>query len=159
MARLLGTLKYYPQEVQDVNKNSCFRTNDHPHPGPYRLEPICVAQGFKTVYHCWNRHPLTCALDVFLLFLLIRELLECFSRGAKQYFKSKENYLQLSIYILTITFIYTAPYDMVAANHFAGWSVFLACVNVTQLLGRIDFFGKVIFMAFDVTKEISKSNF
>ena len=47
---------------------------------------------------------------------------------------------------------------MVAANHLAGWSVFLACVNVTQLLGRIDFFGKVIFMAFDVTKEIGKSN-
>ena len=70
---------------------------------------------------------------------------------------SKENYLQVMIYILTIMFIVTVPTDTVAANHLAAWAVFWECLNITQLFGRIDFFGRGIFMAFDVSKEIGKT--
>ena len=45
---------------------------------------------------------------------------------------------------------------MVAANHLAAWAVFWECLNITQLFGRVDFFGRGIFMAFDVSKEIAK---
>ena len=70
---------------------------------------------------------------------------------------SKENYLQVMIYILTVMFIVTVPTDTVAANHIAAWAVFWECLNITQLFGRIDFFGRGIFMAFDVSKEIGKT--
>ena len=136
----------------------CFRTNDEDHPGPYRLEPICLARGLSED-ECWNHHPLKIALQIFLCCLFIRELLECFTRGPNQYFKSKENYLQLVIYLLTTLFLITVTCHMVMANHFAAWAVFFACLNVTQLFGRIDFFGKVIFMAFNVSKEIAKTLF
>ena len=43
------------------------------------------------------------------------------------------------------------------ANHIVAWAVFWGWVNITQLIGRIDFFGKIIFMAFDVSKEIAKT--
>ena len=69
---------------------------------------------------------------------------------------SKENYLQVFVYILTVAFIVTVPTDMVVANHLAAWAVFWECMNITQLLGRVDFFGRGIFMAFDVSKEIAK---
>ena len=47
--------------------------------------------------------------------------------------------------------------NMVIANHLAAWAVFWECLNLTQLFGRIDFFGKGIFMALDVSKEIGKT--
>ena len=97
------------------------------------------------------------ALKIFLGCLFIREILECFTRGWKNYFSSRENYLQLFIYILTTTFIIIAPFHTVVANHVVAWAVFFSWLNVTQLIGRIDFFGRVIFMAFDVSKEIAKT--
>ena len=120
------------------------------------MKPICEAMG-QTLEDCWCRHPTTLALEIFLGFLFIRELLEFSTRGPKQYLTSKENYLQVIIYILTVAFIITVPTDMVAANHFAAWAVFWECLNITQLFGRIDFFGRGIFMAFDVSKEIGKT--
>ena len=96
------------------------------------------------------------ALEIFLLCLFIRELLEFGTRGARQYLTSKENYLQVFVYILTVAFIVTVPTDMVAANHLAAWAVFWECLNINQLFGRVDFFGRGIFMAFDVSKEIAK---
>ena len=133
-----------------------FRTNDKNHPGPYALEPICNAQGLS-IEDCWKYHPSTIGLITLLFVLFIRETLECATIGWRQYFKSKENYLQLIIYILTAIFIVIAPSDTIAANHIVAWAVFLACLNVTQLFGRIDFFGRVIFMAFNVSIEIAKT--
>jgi len=122
------------------------------------LEPICIAIG-QTLEDCWCWHSTTIALEIFLCCLFIRELLEFGTRGAKQYFTSKENYLQVFVYILTVAFIVTVPTDMVAANHLAAWAVFWECLNITQLFGRVDFFGKGIFMALDVSKEIAKMLF
>ena len=133
-----------------------FRTNDSSHPGPYSLQPICEALG-QTVQDCWNEHPNTVALNIFLGCLFIREILECFTGGWKKYLSSMENYLQLFIYFLTTTFICIAPFHTVLANHVVAWAVFFSWLNVTQLIGRIDFFGRVIFMAFDVSKEIAKT--
>ena len=120
------------------------------------MKPICEAMG-QTLEDCWCMHPTTLALEIFLGFLFIRELLEFSTRGPKQYLTSKENYLQVIIYILTVAFIITVPTNMVAANHLAAWAVFWECLNITQLFGRIDFFGRGIFMAFDVSKEIGKT--
>ena len=120
------------------------------------MKPICEAMG-QTLEDCWCMHPTTLALEIFLGFLFIRELLEFSTRGARQYLTSKENYLQVMIYILTVAFIITVPTNMVAANHLAAWAVFWECLNITQLFGRIDFFGRGIFMAFDVSKEIGKT--
>ena len=111
----------------------------------------------QTIEDCWNAHPRTVALDIFLFFLFIREFLEFWTRGYVQYLTSMENYLQLLIYSLTATFICAAPIHMALANHVAAWAVFFSCINVTQLFGRIDFFGKGIFMALDVSKEIVKT--
>ena len=130
-----------------------FRTSNAPHPGPYKLDPICKALG-QTLGECWCWHPTTLLLGICLCFLFIREFLELFTRGAKQYLTSKENYPQVIIYILTVAFIATVPTNMVVANHLAAWAVFWECLNITQLFGRIDFFGRGIFMAFDVSKEI-----
>ena len=122
------------------------------------MEPICIAIG-QTQEDCWCWHSTTVALEIFLCCLFIREFLEFGTRGAKQYFTSKENYLQVFVYILTVAFIVTVPTDMVAANHLAAWAVFWECLNITQLFGRVDFFGKGIFMALDVSKEIAKMLF
>ena len=100
---------------------------------------------------------MTLALELLLCFLFIRELLECMTRGPKDYFKSLENIFQLCIYFLTFGFIITAPLNTLLANHFAAWAVFFACMNLTQLFGRFDFFGKIIFMAFSVSREIIKT--
>ena len=141
-----------------LNCDIFFRTSDADHPGPYKLKPICDALG-QTLAECWCRHPTTLALEIFLCFLFIREFLELSTRGPREYLTSKENYLQVIIYILTVAFIVTVPTDMVAANHLAAWAVFWECLNITQLFGRVDFFGKGIFMALDVSKEIAKMLF
>ena len=133
--------------------HNCFRTSDADHPGPYKLEPICQAIG-QTLKECWSWHPTTLALEIVLCFLFLREIFEFCTRGARKYLTSKENYLQVMIYILTVMFIVIVPTDMVAANHLVAWAVFWECLNITQLFGRIDFFGRGIFMAFDVSKEI-----
>ena len=102
----------------------------------YALEPICKAKGL-TLEQCWYQSPITVILEIFLGFLFVREILECVTRGPKEYFSSKENFLQLFIYALTMTFICMAPVHMVMANHFLAWVVFWACINITQLVGRI----------------------
>ena len=133
-----------------------FRTNNKGSPGPYPLEPICTAMG-ETIEKCWHYHSTTIGLEIFLVILFIREILEFITRGPRQYLTSKENYLQVVIYIFTVAFIVTVPGHIVAANHLVAWAVFLEYLNLTQLFGRIDFFGRGIFMAFDVSKEIGKT--
>ena len=43
------------------------------------------------------------------------------------------------------------------AIHLATWAVFLQWLNITQLCGRIEFCGKLIFMAFDLFNELGKT--
>ena len=102
--------------------NLCFRTNDKNHPGPYLMQSICHAQGLA-INDCWFRHPKIILLIISLCGLFTREVLECLTIGPKQYFRSKENYLQLFIYSLTTSFIIIAPLDMVTANHIVAWAL------------------------------------
>ena len=60
----------------------------------------------------------------------------------------------MTISIFTITFVFMAPHNMELANHFGAWAVFFSWLNVSQLLGRYEFFGKGIFMALHVSKKI-----
>ena len=123
--------------------------------GPYKLEPICAARG-QTLGECWCWHPTTMALEIFLLLLFTKQLLEL-SQGTRRYLNSKENHFQTIIYILTVGFISTVPTNMDLAIHLATWAVFLQWLNITQLCGRIEFCGKLIFMAFDLFNELGKT--
>ena len=138
-----------------LNYDNLFRTSDADYPGPSKLEPICTARG-QTIGECWHWHSTTVALEFFLCCLFIRQFLE-FSHGARRYLTSKENYFQTIIYILTVGFIITVPIHMGFSNHLATWAVFLQWLNITQLCGRIDFCGKLIFMAFDLAKDMGKT--
>ena len=128
-----------------TGKNDSFHT----------LEPICLAMG-QSIYQCWYLNPWTVILILFLVMLIFREMLEFYTLGLK-YFKSKENYLQVFILILSGTFVCWAPFNLEGGTHIAGWAIFLTWVNITTLLGRIEFIGKYIFMSIDVTKTLLKT--
>ena len=127
-----------------------FRTSDN---YPYPLEPICKAIG-QDIYECWYYHPLVIILQMALLVFVLLEAFEVIGSKPTTYFTKLENYLQLSIAILTLTFIYSAPVDMELANHSGAWAVFLTWLNLTQLLARFEFYGLGIFMALHVAKKI-----
>ena len=72
---------------------------------PYPLEPICKAIG-QNIYECWYYHPLVIILQTALLVFVLLEAFEVIGSKPTTYFTKLENYLQLSIAILTLTFIY-----------------------------------------------------
>ena len=88
---------------------------------------------------------------------MILEGFEIIRTGSTAYFKKLENYLQLAIAILTLTFIFSATENMELANHCGAWAVFLTWLNLSQLLARFDFFGLGIFMALHVAAKIMKT--
>ena len=92
-----------------------------------------------------------------LLGFVLLEVLEIIGTKPSIYFKKLENMLQLSIAILTLTFVFSAPIDMELANHSGAWAVFLTWLNLTQLLARFEFYGLGIFMALHVAKKITKT--
>ena len=70
---------------------------------------------------------------------------------------SPENWLQLLILLLSLVFVFIAPYNTEFGIHIGAWAVFLAWLDITTLLGRIELFGEYIFMAIDVTKTLLKT--
>ena len=72
----------------------------------------------------------------------------------KAYLTSKENWLQLFLFLLTIAFILYTPYSVNTGSHLAAWSVFLAWIDLTLLLGRIDYLGEYIFMATTIARRL-----
>ena len=120
------------------------------------MEPICAAIG-QNINECWYHHPLVIFLWISLLVFVILEGFEIIRTGYIAYFKKLENYLQLAIAILTLTFIFSAPENMELANHCGAWAVFLTWLNLSQLLARFDFFGLGIFMALHVAAKIMKT--
>ena len=123
---------------------------------PYPLAPICTAIGHD-IYQCWYYHPLVIILEISLLVFVLLEIFEMIKTRTTTYFKKLENYLQLTIAILTLTFIFSAPKNMELANHCGAWAVFLTWLNLTQLLARFEFFGLGIFMALHVAEKIIKT--
>ena len=127
-------------------------SDDHPYP----LAPICTAIG-QDIYQCWYYHPLVIILEISLLVFILLEVFEIIKTGTTNYFMKMENNLQLTIAILTLTFIFSAPKNMELANHCGAWAVFLTWSNLTQLLARFEFFGLGIFMALHVAEKIIKT--
>ena len=72
----------------------------------------------------------------------------------KAYLTSKENWLQMILFILTLAFIFHTPSNVNAGSHWAAWSVFLAWIDLTLLLGRIDYLGEYIFMATTIARRL-----
>ena len=70
------------------------------------------------------------------------------------YFASKENAVQIILFSLTIAFIFYTPHDVNAGSHLAAWSVFLAWLDLTLLLGRVDYLGEYIFMATTIARRL-----
>jgi hypothetical protein len=96
-------------------------------------------------------------LEISLLVFVLLEVFEMIKTRTTTYFKKLENYLQLTIAILTLTFIFSAPKNMELANHCGAWAVLLTWLNLTQLLARFEFFGLGIFMALHVAEKIIKT--
>ena len=96
---------------------------------PYRLEPICQAEG-RSINECWYARQTALALYFFLSVIFFREIQEMIASGPWAYFSSMENLLQDLIMILTASFIGVAPENTEVGTHLAGWAVFCAWVSV-----------------------------
>ena len=88
-----------------------------------------------------------------LFFGMIREGFDLFAMKWT-YFASKENILQLATGFLVILFIIVTPNNVKLGSHFAAWSVFAAWLDLTLLIGRIDYFGEYIFMATTIARRL-----
>ena len=95
---------------------------------PYRLEPICHAEG-RSINECWYFRQTALALYFFLSVIFFREIQEMIASGPWAYFSSMENLLQDLIMILTVSFIVVAPENTEIGTHLAGWAVFCAWVS------------------------------
>ena len=95
---------------------------------PYRLEPICHAEG-RSINECWYARQTALALYFFLSVIFFREIQEVIASGPWVYFSSLENLLQNLIMILTASFIAVAPENTEIGTHLAGWAVFCAWVS------------------------------
>ena len=99
---------------------------------PYRLEPICHAEG-RSINECWYFRETALALYFFLSVIFLREIQEMIASGIWAYFSSLENLLQDLIMILTTCFIIVAPENTEFGTHLAGWAVFCAWVSDSYL--------------------------
>ena len=106
---------------------------------PYRLEPICHAEG-RSINECWYARQTALALYFFLSVIFFREIQEMIASGPWAYFSSMENLLQDLIMILTVSFIVVAPENTEIGTHLAGWVVFCAWVSDLYLYAQFSFF-------------------
>ena len=124
----MNSLNTFSHEYYSFNR-TCRRNDDNETdcPKPYRLEPICHAEG-RSINECWYFRETALALYFFLSVIFLREIQEMIASGLWEYFSSMENLLQDLIMILTASFIAVAPEDTVLGTHFAAWAVFCAWV-------------------------------
>ena len=122
--------------------------------GPYHLAPICDLLDRSS--YCWLGSFFTVCLMICLFGLIIRELLEIRSKSWIKYIWSSENVIQLFIIGLTIAFLAFAEVHMELAYHFSAWALFLAWLDLTLFVGRIDFFGEYLFIVQNVAGTLIK---
>ena len=119
------------------------------------LGPLCTIRGYTSLSQCFTRSEWTIFLYIFLVERIIREITDMLAHG-KDYFGSTENYLQLLIIGATITFITYAHYDVTVATHAAAWAIFLAWMDFTFQVGRLNNAGEYLFMVLEVCKKCLK---
>ena len=117
------------------------------------MGPILEATRLN-IYKDWYFCPMVISLYLFFMFFILKELVEFCTHGPRSYLTSFENYLQWTVWIMTIAFIFCSPYNIELGSHLGAWAVFFCWMNTTQLLGRFEFFGVGIFMALHVAKKI-----
>ena len=122
------------------------------------LEPLCQLLRQDDLSKCWNYHWGTIFVGILVGLGFLKELLELYAIGWnwKNYLSSKENLLQWIIGILSLGFLIFTPHNVDAGSHLAAWSVFLAWMDLTLLLGRFDYFGEYIFMATSIARRMLK---
>ena len=137
------------QPLNDTH--SFFRTTEGKTPQP--LEPICEAIG-KDINRCWYTHPIVVLNYIGLITLLVREIVELVYGGWEYFSHTRQNYLQIIQITLAAVFVFLVPSDLILANHFGAWATFLAWANLSRFLGKTYYFGRIITMAWYVTKKI-----
>jgi len=90
------------------------------------------------------------------LFLWLREFKQ-FVRNCKEYLKDKENWAEVALLLcsgLYLILLYMPKVDEVLVHHLSSWSVFIAWIDVTLLMGRLPNIGATIQMCFHVVKSV-----
>ena len=115
------------------------------------LEPICQAFGYE-LGSCWT-HNWSLIFMVFLLTLFfLREVREIYERGPKEYVSWLDNWIQESILVLSVSYLFFSIYDINLAVHAVAWMVFLVWIDLTLLLSKMDKIGEYVYMSKNVTK-------
>ena len=152
-----GDLKNLTCEFEDfVNETfKChkysIRTN---YERPYPLQPICDTLDLGVT--CWWLHWNTIFVILLLLGMTVREILELRSKSLISYFWSMENVIQLLIIGFTTAFLGFAYYDIEISYHFGAISLFLAWMDLTLFIGRLDYFGEYMYIILNVGKTLLK---
>ena len=119
-------------------------------PNYSELEVTCDALNLGKDY--WAHYWLIIWAQMFLGVCLFRELYQLLTQGFKAYFKGLNNWIEILILVLSITFFAVSNDYMNIALHCAAWMVFLVWVDLILFLGKFDTLGSYVFMSVDVTK-------
>ena len=96
-----------------------------------------------------------------LIILALIEIAQCLGkRYKKRFWKSYisfQNFVEVSVILGTIFFLWKSPSDIESAGHIGGWTIFFAWMNFTAYLCQISRFGRAIYSSLHVTKKIMKA--
>ena len=125
--------------------------------GPDTLKQFCKLIDGNDVNKCWYFHPINMAIMcVFLPIFFVREAIQFWSGGARSYFLSCENWLQMTSMTLTVCLYWSAPNNIEFGIHAATWAIFFSWIAVTCQLARFDNFGEYVFMSLRVSATVVK---
>ena len=90
------------------------------------------------------------------LFLWLRETMQ-YVRNWKEYLKDHENWAEMTLLFfsgLYLILLFIPNIDPVIVHHLSSWSVFIAWIDLTLLMGRSPSIGTTIQMCFQVVKSV-----
>ena len=94
---------------------------------------------------------------IFIGLVLLKEIVELTlngKRGFKIYIKSLQNWIQCLLICMSVVFYHYCEINLDTATHAAAWMVFLAWIDLTLYVGKIDILGEYIYMSVIVSKTI-----
>ena len=101
----------------------------------------------------WKNHVAV----ILIILVLIKEICEFALnglRGLKIYFQNLQNWIQCILICMSVMFYSYCETDLDKATHAAAWMVFLAWIDLTLYVGKIDILGEYIYMSVIVSKTI-----
>ena len=75
-------------------------------------------------------------------------------RGLRIYFKSLQNWIQCLLIVFSTIFYFKYETDLDISNHAAAWMIFLAWIDLTLYVAKVDIIGEYIYMTVIVCKTI-----